>query len=110
MLGASEGIGAAFSRRIAAEGVDLVLVARRPAPLEALAEELRRTHGVRVVCAPLDLASPDLSERLEAAVDGRDGPTRVVGHLDRAVAGALRLLPRRGAVRFFSGTTKRIYE
>lgn len=72
VLGASEGIGAAFSRRIAAEGVSLVLVARRAEPLEALASELRASHGVEVIAASLDLGAPDLSQRLTTIVAGRD--------------------------------------
>ena len=34
VAGASEGIGAAFSHFLAAEGLDLVIVARRKEPLE----------------------------------------------------------------------------
>jgi short-subunit dehydrogenase len=65
ICGASEGIGAALSRALAAEGVSLVLVARRPGPLEALATELRAHVEVRVVC--LDLGTPDAGVRLDEA-------------------------------------------
>ena len=59
VAGASEGIGASFSRKLAARGMNLVLVARRAAPLEELAAELRREHRVQVKVQPLDLGSPD---------------------------------------------------
>lgn len=41
IAGASEGIGGAFARALAKEGLNLVLVARRREPLEALAKELQ---------------------------------------------------------------------
>lgn len=72
VLGASEGIGAAFARRVASRGLHPLLVARRPGPLEALASELRRDHDVDVECATIDLGGPDLAEQLERAIGGRD--------------------------------------
>jgi short-subunit dehydrogenase len=72
IAGASEGIGRAFAHALAARGVDLLLIARRPGPLEAEAHLLRRRHRVQVVTAPLDLGRPDLAQAYTAAVDGRD--------------------------------------
>jgi uncharacterized protein len=67
VTGASDGIGRAFAVEAAAAGLNLVLVARRAAPLEALAEELQRRHGIRSLVVPLDLCRPDAMTRLAAA-------------------------------------------
>lgn len=68
VTGASAGIGEAYARRLAALGLNLMLVARREALLQALADELAQAHGVRVVAVALDLSSPGagavLSSRL----------------------------------------------
>jgi short-subunit dehydrogenase len=72
VAGASEGIGASFSEKLAARGVNLVLVARRAAPLEDLAAKLRQKHGVQVKVQPLDLGSPNVIEGMSAATEDLD--------------------------------------
>lgn len=67
VTGASSGIGAEFARQLAARGLNLVLVARRLARLEALASELTAAHGVAVRPLALDLSTPDFMAALEAA-------------------------------------------
>ncbi|WP_098105568.1 SDR family NAD(P)-dependent oxidoreductase [Novosphingobium sp. PC22D] len=69
VVGGSEGVGAAFARMLAADGFKLVLVARKPAPLDELAEELRGA-GAEVRTVSVDLARPDALERVRAATDG----------------------------------------
>lgn len=72
IAGASDGTGAEFARGLAARGLSCVLVARRQAPLESLAAELRAQHGVECVTASIDLAAPDAAERIAAAAGDRE--------------------------------------
>ncbi len=69
VAGASEGFGAAWARELAARGCDVVLVARREAPLTALAREIEREHGVATRCIALDLAARDADAQLARATD-----------------------------------------
>ncbi|MFN8627002.1 MAG: SDR family NAD(P)-dependent oxidoreductase [Candidatus Binatia bacterium] len=64
IAGASEGIGASFAAKIARQGVNLVLLARKPRPLDDLAHQLHRSTGVQLRAASLDLSGADLKERL----------------------------------------------
>ncbi|WP_087117624.1 mycolate reductase [Corynebacterium urinipleomorphum] len=56
ITGASQGIGEAMARDFAAEGHNLIIVARREDVLAALAEELERKHGIEVIVAAHDLS------------------------------------------------------
>jgi len=56
VAGGSEGIGAAFADQLASFGLNLLLVARRPGPLEQTAERLR-TRGAQVKTVAVDLGS-----------------------------------------------------
>jgi short-subunit dehydrogenase len=72
ITGASQGTGQAYARQLAAKGLSLVLVARRPEPLAALAEEIRSETGVECIIASIDLGLPDAAQRIVAAVGDRE--------------------------------------
>ena len=67
VVGASDGIGAAFAEALAARGLDVVLVARRAAPLEDLAARLKSVHNVRTRALAADAATAAGIEAIAAA-------------------------------------------
>jgi hypothetical protein len=72
VAGASEGIGAAFATYLAAEGMDLVLIARRPQPLKELGDRLVEKYKVSVICIPCDLSDINAMQQMEEAINGKE--------------------------------------
>ncbi len=66
ITGASRGLGAAAARAAAQLGANVALMARSPADLEAVAEDVRRTGG-RALVLPGDVSRPQDAERVVAA-------------------------------------------
>lgn len=71
VTGASSGIGAEMARDLAARGHDLVLVARRAAAMQALADELQRTHQATCTVLSQDLTAPGGVQSLVAQLKER---------------------------------------
>jgi NAD(P)-dependent dehydrogenase (short-subunit alcohol dehydrogenase family) len=82
ITGASRGIGAAVAKRYAAEGAQVVLVARNVEGLEAVDDAIRQAGGKPAVIVPLDVTDGTKVDALGASLYER------FGHLDILVGNA----------------------
>ncbi|MFT7691300.1 MAG: short-subunit dehydrogenase [Porticoccaceae bacterium] len=64
VTGASDGIGLEFCTILASRGYNLILVARREAKLNAIAIDLRQSHGVQCTVIAADLSLPQAAQIL----------------------------------------------
>lgn len=71
IAGASQGIGEQFSYQLAARGLNLLMIARGKEGLDRVAAEVRAEYRVEVDTLSLDLADPQLGDKLAAFVGGR---------------------------------------
>lgn len=78
VTGASRGIGRALAREFAAHGHDLVLVARNEPELNAVAEEIRATHGVTTKVMVADLAQPDTPDQVFSRLESEGPPIDIL--------------------------------
>jgi short-subunit dehydrogenase len=103
IAGGSEGVGAAFARKLAAAGINLVLIARKTAPLEEVAREIGNSFAVSIRTVPLDLAADDAADRVKAVTADIDvglliynagAEARLGDFLDRDIADSDRMIAR----------------
>lgn len=69
ITGASSGIGECFARALAAQGKNVLLVARSTDKLESLANELKSGHNVLAEPLTMDLSEPEAGDRLARLVE-----------------------------------------
>jgi uncharacterized protein len=72
VAGASEGVGSAFAAEVARRGCNVLLLARRQAVLDEVADGIRAESGVEVRAVAVDLAEPDAATRVIGATAGID--------------------------------------
>ena len=73
VTGASRGIGRAVAKRFAAEGAQLILVARTSGALEEADDQVRAAGAAPAMLVPLDLRQGDLIDQMGAALHERYG-------------------------------------
>ncbi len=78
VTGASSGIGQAFALRLAAEGMDVALVARSGDRLSELSRELTEQHQVSAIAIAVDLARPDAAQQISEKMDSLDAEVSVL--------------------------------
>ncbi len=77
ITGASSGIGAATARKLAAQGLRVILVARRQERLEQLADEIRASGGQAEIL-PADLSKDSERQRVYTRVEADYGHVDVL--------------------------------
>ncbi len=91
ITGGSKGIGKSIAKALAAEGVDLLLLARGKDQLEKAAEEIRRGSPVRVATIATDITSGD---SVKAAAEAARGQFPTVHIIVNNAGGPIRRMDR----------------
>ncbi len=78
LSGGSTGIGLAYAKQLAARGYDLVLLARRAAPLKEAKALLEKEYGVTVLTRAQDMGKPGAAAKVRAFVQEKGLDVAVV--------------------------------
>src|SRR5687768_219674 len=78
VTGTTSGLGNRFARVLAAAGADVAVCARRKDRLDALAEELRSTHGVKAAPIELDVTDADACIAAIEQAENELGPLSIL--------------------------------
>jgi NAD(P)-dependent dehydrogenase (short-subunit alcohol dehydrogenase family) len=89
VTGASRGIGRAVAKRFAAEGADVVCVARTQGALEELDDEIQALGAGKAILAPLDLSEFDRIDQMALALFERFGRLDVLAGVAGEIGGGL---------------------
>ena len=90
VTGASAGIGRAIAREFAANGANLVLVARGATRLSEVATEISNRFAVEVLPIATDVSTPDAPDRIVTSAVERFGNVDIlVNNAGRACAGGI---------------------
>lgn len=89
VTGASRGIGAAVVRRLAAEGAEIVAIARTQGALEELDDQVQATGGKQLILVPEDLRNAGTIDKVAAAIFQRWGRLDILIGNAGAIGGGL---------------------
>ena len=97
VTGASAGIGAATAHALAAEGVNVVLAARREERLDELAADVEAEYGVETATVPTDVRDEDAVDALvDATVERFGGLDLLVNNAGLSRGGEVETLSTEG--------------
>jgi len=88
VTGASDGLGKEFARQLAADGYNLLVIARRSHLLDELKADLEEKYNVQVEPLVCDLSKPDELKRVEERLENEESLEVFVNNAGFGIGGA----------------------